>query len=276
MSPSAGVRALHVLHDSLRERGYEAYIFSSTFYYSLRKTPPKYRYAEPLSEFSVENDIVVYPEVVRGNPLRFQNVVRYVLYFPGVLGGAKEYHHSEKIFTWDTMYFDAQKLVLPIIDTELFFDAALPKTQDCYFIHKGKKWKDIRETDGLLEINMRFPKNRSELARLLQTTRILYSYDKFSALNTEALLCGAQVKIITENGFEDHICKPFDMENFARELEFFIRETQQMHYTGEIEQEYFCPRSLCNKLKECTKKISLPYYQYAVRRKLGGSRAKTL
>ncbi|NTW17510.1 MAG: hypothetical protein HGA41_08660, partial [Syntrophaceae bacterium] len=42
-----------------------------------------------------EEDIVVYPEIVPGNPLNAKKVVRYILNVPGKLGGDKEYDKNE-------------------------------------------------------------------------------------------------------------------------------------------------------------------------------------
>ncbi len=199
-----------------------------------------------------QHDIMVYPESVEANPLKFQNVVRYVLFYPGYHGaGEKEYHPSELIFTAAKAFYDAPVLQFRTIDTSLFFDEKLPKLQDCYFVHKGGKWRNVPEIEGLLEINKDYPKTHEELAYLLKTTGILYSFDDKSALTIEAVLCGAKVKIITEDGFseisdedveeiKERVCcigKHEDLlEKLERQLDDFIAITQKMNYTGRIQQ----------------------------------------
>lgn len=236
-SKSSGARALYMLHDRLRAKGYEAYIFC------LGTRVGDYHYIENLSGDMKKNDIVIYPEIIMGNPLQFAHVVRWVLFFPGVNGGAKSYHPGEMAFVWNKLYYDAPELAMPCVDASLFFDAGLQKTQDCYYVHKGGKWRYIEEIEGLLEINMDFPKTREQLARLLQTTGTLYSFDGHSALNDEAWFCGAKVKLVTADGlidFESQASR--DMDFYDRQLDFFIEASQSMAPAGEIEKLSFSER----------------------------------
>lgn len=48
-----------------------------------------------ITEKEKENDIIIYPGTVSGNPLEFQNVVRWILYYPGIIGGDKKYSDYE-------------------------------------------------------------------------------------------------------------------------------------------------------------------------------------
>lgn len=225
-----GVRALYTLYSSLRDAGCEAFIFCPE-----RQEAP-YQYMLSFDRETRENDIMVYPEVISGNPLRFRHVVRYVLYYPGRLGGEASFFPAEKIFTWDNAYIDAPAIRFPYIDRALFYDAHLPKTQNCYFVHKGGRWRDIPDMENMVEINMQFPETREELARLLQTTDTLYSFDVKSALNLEASLCGARVKIVRENDIVDYQRDIMDDASTLRaQLAAFICQTQAFRYEGELE-----------------------------------------
>ena len=231
LSKSNGIRALYTLYEILRAKGYEAFIHCPG------ENRGHYHYMNDVARDTRLRDIAVYPEIVSGNPLRFQNVVRYVLFYPGKIGGDKFYHPRELVFTWDARYYDAPELFLPCLDRSLFFDEKLPKTQDCRFVHKRGKWREVKEAEGLTEINMDYPSSREELARLLKTTGTLYSFDESSLLNLEALSCGARVKIITADGIRD--CLEADFERFRpeaidRSVNRFIQLTQNMSYfTGE-------------------------------------------
>ena len=229
---SAGVRALYKLADSLRMHGQSVKLWS---WGETRQAG--FDYADSITPAMQEEDIVVYPEIVSGNPLQIRNVVRWILFYPGVLGGEKTYHPSEKLFTWcDRYYQGVPRLFADVIDRTLFHDAGLPRTQDCTFVYKGGKWRDVPELDGLTEITMQWPKTREELVHLLQTTGTLYSWDGNSSLLDEAYYCGASVKIITEDGFRDFIPDlVFSLETFEQELSFFIQETQAMKYEGEMQ-----------------------------------------
>lgn len=234
---SNGARVLYKLADLLRLKGYEAYMYacpSDEF--------PKCNYIshKDINDELRKNAIIIYPEIIFGNPLQFQNVVRWVLYFPGVNGGAKKYHKSEIVYTFLEEYYPgADNLFTSTLDRSLFYKDDTLKTVDCYFVYKGGKWKDVPEFKQMIEINASYPKTRLELANLLRKTKTLYSYDKYSILLDEAVCCGCNVKIITKDGFEDYT----GYENLLKldrmtesQLEHFINTTQKRNYTGEIEQ----------------------------------------
>lgn len=267
---SAGVRALYTLATVLREHGQRVRLWS---WGDARQ--PGFEYAEHITAQMREEDIVVYPETVKGNPLQIRNVARWVLFFPGRLGGESCYHPSEKVFTWsDEYYSGAPKLTVDIIDRKLFFDAGLPRTRDCAFVHKAGKWKNLPELDGLTEITMQWPETREELAQLLQSTATLYSWDGHSALCAEAYCCGAKVKIITEKGYRD-FSPDMDLNSgiFDQELTFFISETQSMHYAGKLQpltvgyearlRKITCKQRLFHSLSEI---FPLSFFQRRARR----------
>lgn len=228
---SNGIKVLHLLYKKLEEQGFNVWL------YSPKPHLPEYKYIKKIPKELKNNGIIIYPEIVWGNPLGFQNVVRYVLNYPGVLGGAKQYHHSEIIFTHSQEFFpQAFKFRIPWIDETIFYEDDSPKIQDCYFVYKGGKFREAEEVKGLLEINMKYPQSQKELAELLRKTKILYSYDNCSSVLDEALLCGAVVKIITKDGIEDYnINYKESIKDFETEFKNFITITQNMNYLGKIE-----------------------------------------
>lgn len=252
---SNGIRALYKLCEILNGRGYEAFIFNTEM-----PDNERYHVISEITQEMREHDIVVYPEIVCGNPLQFQNVVRYVLYYPGANGGTQAYHSSEQVVTWSSEYYSGVPILfLSGVDRTLFCDEKLPKKQNCYFVHKGGKWKELPELADCVEINMSYPETREELAQLLKTTNILYSYDDCSALLEEARLCGAKVKIVRENGFDDYVFEEvFDSLELDNQLAAFIEITQKMNNTGEVEK-FYLPEFEKKKLRKF-KKYKFLYY----------------
>lgn len=223
LTSSAGIRALYRLSVELEKRGLSAPILCY-------KKTDGYHCINAFTKEMQENDIVIYPEVVRGNPLGFFRVVRYVLYYPGKLGGDTFFDKHEYIVSWsDEYYSGARVLSIPLIDHTLFYDAKLPKTHDSIFRHKdyGVHW--TIKTDNVVEITMTYPQSRKELARMLQTTRVLYSFDHNSMLNDEALLCGAQVMLVTNEGLIPYRGSYTTEEKFQNQLEEFIKDTQKLN-----------------------------------------------
>ena len=201
---SAGVRALYRLKDEIIKRGYEAKIVQKGF--------------------ATNDDIVVYPEIVNGNPLGGKTVARWVLNYPGLLGGQKEYDPKELVFTWDKVYCDGHVLTVPIIE-DFFRNEGLKRSGQCFWIGKGKR-PDIENynTDNWTEITYDWPATREELAKLLNEKEVFYTYDNNTALISEAKACGCKVVIIGEtdtSNFDENI------KHYDEQIDAFIQETQE-------------------------------------------------
>lgn len=220
---SAGVRALYMLSDMLERKGFSAPV--------LCHTPSPGHHC--MTDFTVRmqrEDIAVYPETVKGNPLRFHRVARYVLYYPGRLGGDEVFDEREHVVVWDRTYLgNVPELTFSLLDRRLFYDAGLPRIRDCIYEHKSCGVKRRVDVAGAVRITMKYPAMRSDLAALLQTTRVLYSYDHNSLLNDEAAACGAAVKLVTDEGLVDHVPTPEPSEeDTQRQLAQFIEATQSL------------------------------------------------
>ena len=151
--------------------------------------------------------IVVYPETIVGNPLNAPLVVRYVLNFPGLLGGDKVYPPSEIIYAYsETLGAAAGSpqniLFIPTTDTTIFYppDVEVRRKGSCFYaakykiFHKGELF-DI--TKGSEEINreghnIQTPK---EIAALFRRSEVFYTYEN-TALAIEAVLCGCPAVFI--------------------------------------------------------------------------------
>ncbi len=200
---SAGVRALYRLQDELRNRGYAAKIVQKGF--------------------ASNDDIVVYPEIISGNPLGGKTVARWVLNYPGLLGGQKEYDEREIIFTWDKKYYDAPVLAVPVIE-DFFKNDGLPRKDGCFWVGKGGNIPRIPETEGLIEITYEWPKTREALAILLNSVKTFYTYDNNTMLISEAKACGCKVVVIGENvevDYNEHI------KSCEKQVDDFILLTQE-------------------------------------------------
>ncbi|MDP2183251.1 MAG: hypothetical protein Q8K99_11870 [Actinomycetota bacterium] len=192
-----GVRALHRLVHLLNERGQEAY--------SSEAGNPDWN-EKHVSEYKGdEGPIVVYPEVVFGNPVGGKKVVRWVLNVPGFVGGPTDYPAEDLVFTWSKKFLDlpdSRLLSVGSLEHELFnTEGVSEKTIDCFYVGRGitRGATLLPQTDGLLEITSDYPPTRKEVAALMKKTRTLYSYDDVTQVVSEALLCGCRVVLLPEN-----------------------------------------------------------------------------
>jgi O-antigen biosynthesis protein len=206
---SAGIKVLYELQKWLIRYGKDAMILNF-------KSP--YR--------AEDDDIVVYPEIVSGNPLRAKRVVRYILNHPGLLGGDKEYDRNEILIAYDSalaQYSNGVILTTPCIE-DFFSDMGYERTLNCFYVGKGTNTHHPA-TRACIEITSRWPARRRELAELLNRTRTFYTYDQRTALITEATRCGCTVRIVVGEELSENPLEKFDLEGFKLQMEQFIRMT---------------------------------------------------
>lgn len=145
-----GIIVLHKLSELLAKEGFDTFVLSETT--NKRNRAKLISESEATRLAQDPQMIVIYPEVVIGNPLNAHNVARWVLYFPGVNGGDREFAESEFVFTFNssfvsgTRYSDAPQI--RIIDTmrEQFFDLNKLRTKDAILVKKGWDGADERRT----------------------------------------------------------------------------------------------------------------------------------
>lgn len=192
---SSGIRVLHYLCHALNIRGFEAYVSTTECRPGLR-TPfltegVKYRH-----EAEGREPIVVYPEIVKGNPLGAKHVVRYLLNVPGLLGGDKVFEPSDFIvqyrseFVPDYISPDCE-LFLPPSDLSIFnLEGAddAERSGVCFYVNRYKGAMDRIPADAV-EVSKRHPRSLVELAELFRSVELLYTYEH-SAITLEAALCG--------------------------------------------------------------------------------------
>jgi hypothetical protein len=212
---SSGNRALHRLCHLLNKAGYAAamYILPN----ASAETTTKSAWNTPLFNADRVHDetIVVYPEIVRGNPLRAQQCVRWLLNYPGLLGGPTMFEPTDRILVWDRRMLGrvssmlAQTLgpedvlTVSVVDPEFMYcDPSVPRTVDSYFIYKGRYVRERYRVPGeadMICIDKTVLTQRA-LGDLLRRTRCLYSYDHATMIFHEALICGCEIRQIHANG----------------------------------------------------------------------------
>ncbi|NHQ84003.1 hypothetical protein HA051_20790 [Chromobacterium vaccinii] len=202
---SNGVRAMHLLCHYLNKLGEEAYVFSPETDLKLR-TPYLTPDIVERHKATKRSPIVVYPEVVHGNPLNASAVVRYILNHPGLLGGPKDYPESDMLLFWHQDYVDFAKysdpsyVFIPSIDTGIFNNDDNHHDDDRHLtlVYPGRYKHAERDFPELFKdstvITYDWPQSHEELAALLRQGTVVYTFAN-SAIISEALLCGCPVVI---------------------------------------------------------------------------------
>jgi hypothetical protein len=188
-----GVVALHRLCDRLNVAGYEAYIEPTGPTSEMRAG-----WLTPLRRGRTFDDaVIIYPEVISGNPFSARRVVRWLLNRPGWFTGEGIDPGDDDLIVAFNHQIDANVPILdvPLMDPTIFFTKDLPGSGDLLWIGKGVLPPDFRRADTTL-ITHDWPATKLELAALLRSASVLYSCDWLTSLLDESLMCGTPVVLI--------------------------------------------------------------------------------
>lgn len=210
---SMGVVALYTLRDSLRKVGENAEILNFegdgrtvNWIASADELGTIKRYAEDCCR----NGIVVYPEIVQGNPLGARRVVRYLLNKEGVIKGwgmnasPKDFILTHSVSFCDN--FNCEIFLPPQIETDIdsmenFVDRGRRKLSLTY-AGKGAKLGKQFIPAGSVEVTREWPRSRDQFLLLLGSAKYFISYDPVSSVNMEAAVRGAiPLVFVSENEF---------------------------------------------------------------------------
>src|SRR5208282_1967642 len=198
---SGGVRLMHYLCHCLNEVGYKAYT-------NAKITNPDWN--TPYLEKPDDDTIVIYPEIVSGNPLQAKYYVYYMLNIPGKIAGDKVYPDDIVAIGnwpfWEDEFRKAAKnykgiITLGLIDTNVFYYDNAKKFRNLLFIYKGGDLRSdfkFENEDKMELITGKTP--LKEFSQMLKETETLYTYDEYSGLNYEAYLCGCKIMMMGKDG----------------------------------------------------------------------------
>jgi hypothetical protein len=218
---SSGVMILHNLCHLLNEAGEMAFIATSRKVHPDLFTPPASQSVINKQKEEGLEPIVVYPEsYIAGNPLGGKHVVRYLLNYPGALGGDKVYEKTDMIWSYsrellvdqDTKYQE-NILDIPVIPTNIFYPPmGIPhRSGICFYAEKYRRWSnDVHHerSQNCTEIYGascgRLAQSKEQVAEIFRRSEMFYCYES-SALIDEATLCGCPVTLMRTPHFKEVI-----------------------------------------------------------------------
>lgn len=203
---SAGVIVLHELCDSLNKLGHTAamvltgsgkFTFSNNAsYYSPNLQWHALKDNNEVNDF-IRDGIIIYPEIVTGNPLGGKRVVRYLLNAEGVVANNRiEASEEDFILAFSEIYHKSPHAYLTKLPFNPVFNndntiTSLDRPIDLTYIGKGDRYNQCFVIPNTLEITREWPSTKPELAMLFKNTRFFYTWDVMSQTTTEAFFCGA-------------------------------------------------------------------------------------
>jgi hypothetical protein len=181
-------------------RGIAATAWRRAAYAATRLYRPRFRpHPELAGKIATKADlgdgIVVYPEIVPGNPLRAARYVRWLLYKPGGQGMASGHAPGDLYFCFQEAFntgCDGMRYggVLRVEDwmTDIYAQSNSGAREGaCYMVRKGKTRTDLPRLAGLEVVD---GLDHARLARIFNARRACYFFDPYTAYSEYAALCG--------------------------------------------------------------------------------------
>jgi len=179
-------------------------------------------YSGSMGELQGDDWVIIYPEVIFGNPLNAKNVVRWFLHNPTFHTGTFSYARNDVAVRFSSS-FDAIRLhgmscyesFLTVVDyrLDIFNEADAVHTENrrgtAYCIRKGRGKKIIHDLkDSILVDDL----DLVDVAAIFKRVRVFYSYDTQTALSKFALMCGCQSVVIPDEGVDESQWRPNEEE----------------------------------------------------------------
>jgi hypothetical protein len=157
------------------------------------------------NEKDIQDSIVVYPEIIEGNPLGAKKVVRWLLNKPGAISGTSSYGFGDLIFYYAEHFLpkgfiadESFRLKITDMKTNIYKDNHEGRRQGVYVMVR-KCW-DMSLTyhpDNAIQVD---GKSHAELAKIFSSAQMFISYDLHTAYSVFASLCGCDSVVVPRPG----------------------------------------------------------------------------
>ena len=188
-----GVKAIHCLAQKINNLNHKK-VYAKLYCYDGSRYVNNYcnDFANP---FEInDNTIVIYPEIVNGNPLNAKYVVRWILLELGIEMKKTHYLNWNKtdiVYHWEPNSAKTiQQLALPFLDKQFKNFNNSKRTKTCFLIKKGPLIHDnivyFHPTDAVQIDNM----SLNDIVKIFNESHTFYCYDPNSFYIISATVCG--------------------------------------------------------------------------------------
>lgn len=191
----------HLFHSFFdRSKSKRAFYYRKKFDYSMKGLKTQY-----LPFFRNSRTVVVYPEVVYGNFLSANNVVRWLLYFNRYQDDPTAFGKNDLVICYRKVFNDLKLNPMALQVRLVSFDNNRYKQYNfghregnCYILRKGRDREDLPTNfDGPV---IDYGTSDEDIVRILNEKEYCFSYDTQTFYTTVAAVCGCIPIIVLEKG----------------------------------------------------------------------------
>jgi hypothetical protein len=235
---SGGAIALHLLCRRLNEIGETALLWDSArpspgegwraravyrrLRYALRnaRRPFANAFGCPMARAAdLPGAILVYPEVVEGNPLGGAHVVRWLLHRPGFHTGQAVFGPDDLFFFYQEAFNDPRynkdrcnRLTLTSVNEVYRCRNSGERSGSAYLLRKGKGRPLVHDPADAILVDAL---SHAEKAEVFNQVRILYSYDLYTLYSIYAALCGCISVVVPQPGLPKEKWIPDERDRYG-------------------------------------------------------------
>lgn len=167
-------------------------------------------------------DIVIYPEIINGNPLMAKNVVRWVLNKVGVIGGSKDtWSEKDKVFYYSRQFCEDKNKcnILFCFDSRIdyfYSEETVKDIDNVVLFYKGRNYSidTNRHPKNSIILDMHLH-SMPMVKDILSRAKNFFTYDTDTYYSVIAMLCG---------------CNSFVMKRDALDADDFFEERELLRY----------------------------------------------
>ncbi|MCH0693911.1 WavQ [Escherichia coli] len=155
-----------------------------------------------LNDFPSDS-VVIYPEIINGNPLKIKNVVRWLLHQPGYHTNIVDYGKNELYFKFNSAINDFYNEGSFLASHELkviyypiqIYNNKISQERDiecCYLIRKGSDKKIVHPPNSIKIDGL----THQQIANIFKRAQKFISYDDYTAYSIFSVLCGCPSYVV--------------------------------------------------------------------------------
>lgn len=245
---SGGIIALHRLcHVINSETEHKAYLVSNNYPFSLWR---RFRYKVKNKQLLKTNhgwntpvwnkndfpkdSVVIYPEIINGNPLGIKKVVRWFLHNPGHFTNQIEYGSEELYFQYHSGFNNYKptndsiisKNILNVgyypIDIYTYNTDIIKDNETCYIYRKGKDKPKVHKDDAICLDGL----SHNDTAQIMKRSKTFISYDPYTAYSRFAVLSGCHSIVVPDDGVSIEEWLPSEKDRYGVSYGFSNKQTE--------------------------------------------------